>query len=152
MARCAVQWSKMGLVVARLAEDGFSPRCKEASENLMNRLWYCGANEHYRLQLNSLVFAAVSFPGSLPRTLPRTGIPPAGWDVLSLEDFKCLLHCVWCFADDGATTALAREYGGLLEAPLFASDRVQAEKSKITPLFGAHCSDASTTVSATTAS
>ena len=38
--------------------------------------------------------------------------------------------------------------GGLLEAPLFASDRVQAEKSKITPLFGAHCSDASTTVSA----
>ena len=68
------------LVVACLAEDGICPRCKEASENLMHRWWYCQANKQYRLQLNSLVPAAVSLPDSLPRTLapdswPRT---PAG--------------------------------------------------------------------------
>ena len=37
----AGQWSKMGLVVARLAEDGICPRCKEAPENLVHRLWCC---------------------------------------------------------------------------------------------------------------
>ena len=75
----------------------------------MHRLWYCRANEQYRLQLNSLVPAAVSFPDSSPRTLARTGIPPAGWDVLSLEEFKCFLNYSWCCAADG-TAALAREY------------------------------------------
>ena len=106
---CAGQWSKMGLVVARLAEDGLCPRCKEAPENLLHRLWSCRANEQYRLQLNSLVPAAVSFPDTRPRTLARAGIPPAGWDMLSPEEFKCLLNCFWCCAAD-ATTALAREY------------------------------------------
>ena len=76
---CAGQWSKMGLVVARLAEDGLCPRCKEAPENLMHRLWSCRANEQYRSQLNSLVVAAVGFPDSLTHTLARAGIPPAGW-------------------------------------------------------------------------
>ena len=32
-----------------------------------------------------------------------------GWDVLSLEEFKCLLNYLWCCAADG-TAALAREY------------------------------------------
>ena len=50
---CAGQWSKTGLFVARLTEDGICPRCKEAPENLMHRLWYCRANEQYRVQLNS---------------------------------------------------------------------------------------------------
>ena len=54
----------------------------------MHRLWYCPAHEQYRLQLNSLVLEAVSFPDSLLHTLARTGIPPAGWDVLSLEEFS----------------------------------------------------------------
>ena len=71
---CAGQRSKMGLVVARLAEDGLCPRCKEAPENLLHRLWSCRANEQYRLQLNSLVPAAVSFPDTRPRTLARAGI------------------------------------------------------------------------------
>ena len=79
--------SKMGLFVALLAEDGICPRCKEAPESLMHRLWYCRAIDQYRVQLNSLVPAAVSFPESLPHTLARTGIPPTGWDVLSLEEF-----------------------------------------------------------------
>ena len=113
---CAGQWSKTGLVVACLAEEGLCPRCKEAPENLMHRLWTCWANEQYRLQLNSLVPAAVSFPDSLPHTLARTGIPPAGWDVLSLEEFKRFLNYLWCCAADG-TTALAREYRGMPEAP-----------------------------------
>ena len=72
---CAGQWSKMGLLVALLAEDGICPRCKEAPENLMHRLWYCRAIDQYRVQLNSLVPAAVSFPESLLHTLARTGIP-----------------------------------------------------------------------------
>ena len=59
---CAGQWSKTELFVARLAEDGICPRCKEAPENLMHRLWNCWANEQYRFQLNSLVPAASSFP------------------------------------------------------------------------------------------
>ena len=139
---CAEQWSKMGLVVARLAEGGLCPRCKEAPENLMHHLWYCRANDQCRLQLNSLVPAAASFPDSLPHTLARTGIPPAGWDVLSLEEFKCLLNYLWCCAADG-TTAMAREYWGLPEALPSAFDRVQAEKTMITPCFGAQRSDAS---------
>ena len=49
-----------------------APKCKEAPENLMHRLWYCRANEQYKLQLNSLVPAAVSFPDSLLHTLART--------------------------------------------------------------------------------
>ena len=130
---CAGQWSKTGLFVARLAEDGICPRCKEAPENLMHRLWYCRANEQCRLQLNSLVRATVSFPDSLPHTLARTGIPLAGWDALSLEEFKCLLNFLWCCAADG-TTALARKYRGMPEAPPFAFDRVQAEKSMIVPV------------------
>ena len=80
---CAGEWSKMGLVVARLADGGLCPRRKEAPENLMHRLWYCRANEQFRVQLNSLVPAAVSFPDSLPHTLARTLTPPAAWDVLS---------------------------------------------------------------------
>ena len=32
----AGQWSKMGLVVARLADDGLCPRCKVSPENLMH--------------------------------------------------------------------------------------------------------------------
>ena len=72
---CAGQLSKIGLVVACLAEDGLS-RCKDAPENLMHRLWCCWANKQYRLQLNSLVLAAVSFQDSLPHTLPRRN--PAG--------------------------------------------------------------------------
>ena len=99
----------------------------------MHRLWYCRANEQYRLQLNSLVPAAVSFPDSSPRTLARTGISPAGWDVLSLEEFKCFLNYSWCCAADG-TAALAREYRGMPESPPYAFDRVQAEKSMIVPL------------------
>ena len=67
----AGQWSKTGLFVARLAEDGICPRCKEAPENLMHRLWYFRANEQYGVQLNSLVPTAVSFPDSLPHTLAR---------------------------------------------------------------------------------
>ena len=108
---CAGQWSMMGLVVAGLAEDGICPRCKEAPENHMHRLWTDRANGQYRLQSNSLVPAAVSFPDSLPYTLARAGIPPAGWGVLSLEEFKCLLNYLWCCAADG-TTALAREWQG----------------------------------------
>ena len=50
--------------------------------------------------------------------------------MLSLEEFKCLLNYLWCCAADG-TTALAREYRGMHEAPPFAFDRVQAEKSMI---------------------
>ena len=99
--------------------DGLCPRCKEASEDLIYRLWYCRANEQYRLQLDSLVPAAVSFPDSLPHTLARTGILPAGWDVLSLEEFKCLLNCSWCCAADGTRT-LAGQSRGLPEAPSFA--------------------------------
>ena len=120
---CAEQWSKTGLLDARLAEDGICPRCMEAPENLMHRLWFCRANE-----LNSLVPAAVSFPHSAPhtlvgtvelvgpgscqfpgltRTLARTKIPTTGWDVLSLEEFKCILNYLWCCAAHG-TTALAR--------------------------------------------
>ena len=98
----------------------------------MHRLWYLRANEQHKVQLNSMVPAAVSFPGALPHTLARTGIPPAGWDVLSLEEFKCLLNYLWCCAADG-TTALAREYREMLKAPPFAFDRVQAEKSMIAP-------------------
>ena len=113
-----------GLVVARLAEDGICPRCKEALENLMHRLWYCPANEQYRVQLNSLVPTAVSFPEPLPHTLARTGIPPAGWDVLSLKGSKCLLNYLWCSAADG-TSGVAREHRGLPEAPPFAFDRVK---------------------------
>ena len=75
---------------------------------------------------------AVSFLDSWLHTVARTGIPPAGCNVLSLEEFKCLLNCLWCCAADG-TTALAREYRGLLEAPHFAFDHVQAERSMITP-------------------
>ena len=93
---CAGQWSKMGLVVAGLAEDGICPRCKEPPENLTHRLWSCRANERYRFLLNSLAPAAVSFLDSLPHTLARTGIPPAGWNLLSLEEFKCLLNFLWC--------------------------------------------------------
>ena len=52
---CVGQWSKMGLVVARLADDGLCLRCKEAAEDLMHRLWTCLAIGQYRLQLNSLV-------------------------------------------------------------------------------------------------
>ena len=89
---CAGEWSKMGLLVARLAEDGICPRCKEAPENFMHRLWCCQANGQYRVQLNSFFPAVVSFPDSLLHTLGHTGIPPAGWDVLSLEEFKCLLN------------------------------------------------------------
>ena len=133
---CAGQWSKMGLAFACLAEDGLCPRCKEAPENLMHRLWSWWANEQYRVQLNSLVPAAVSFPDSLAHTLARTGIPRAGWDVLSLEEFKCLVNFLWCCAADG-TTALAREYREMLEAPPFAFDRVQAEKSMTGP-FSVH--------------
>ena len=115
---CAGQWSKTGLFVARLAEDGICPRCKDAPENLMHRLWYCRANEQNRFQLNSLVPAAVSFLDSLPHALARTGIPLAGWDVLSLEEFKCFLNYLWCcVADD--TMALAREYRAMPEAPPF---------------------------------
>ena len=88
--------------------------------------------------------AAVSFLDSLPHTLARTGIPPAGWDVLSLEEFKCLLNYTWCRAADG-TTALAREYREMPEAPPFAFVRVQAEKSMIA-FFGTQCSDASAAV------
>ena len=134
--RCTVSCiaSQALLVVARLAEDGLCPRCKEAPENLMHRLWSCRANEQYRIQLNSLVPAAVSFPDSLPHTLARTRIPPAAWDVLSLKGFQCLLNYLWCCAADG-TTALAREYRELPEAPPFAFDRVQAERSMITPFL-----------------
>ena len=71
------------------------------------------------------------FPG-LTATHARTGIPPAGLNVLSLKEFRCLLNYLWCCAADG-TTALARMYRGLPEAPPFASDRVQAEKSMIVP-------------------
>ena len=81
---------------------------------------------------NSLVQAAVSFPDSLRHTLARTRIPPAGWDVLSLEEFTCFLNYLWCCTADG-TTALAREYQVVHEAPPFAFDRVQAEKSMIVP-------------------
>ena len=49
--------------------------------------------------------------------LTASGIPPAGWDVLSLEEFKCLLNLLWCCAADG-TTALAREYRGCLKPHL----------------------------------
>ena len=108
---CAGQGSKTGLFVALLAEGGICPRCKAAPENLMHRLWYCRSNEQYRVQLNSLVPAAVSFPDSLPRTLAHTGIPP-----VSLEEFKCLLNSLWCCAADG-TTALVRESRGLLKIP-----------------------------------
>ena len=98
----------------------------------MHRLWYCRANDQYRVQLNSLVPAAVSFPELLLHTLARTGIPPAGWDVLSVEEFECLLNYLWCCAA-GGTTALAREYREMPEAPPFAFDRVQVEKSMIVP-------------------
>ena len=98
----------------------------------MHRLWYCRANVQYRVHLNSLILAAVSIPEPLPHTLARAGMPPVGWDVLSLEEFKCLLNCLWCCAADG-TAALAREFWGLPEASPFAFDRVQAEKSMITP-------------------
>ena len=81
---------------------------------------------------NSLVQAAVSFPDSLPHTLARAGIPPSSWDVLSLEEFTCFLNYLWCCTADG-TTALAREYQVVHEAPPFAFDRVQAEKSMIVP-------------------
>ena len=53
-----------------------------------DRLWPCRANQQYRLQLNSLVPAAVSFPDFLPHTLARTRIPRASWDVLSLEELS----------------------------------------------------------------
>ena len=98
----------------------------------MYRLWYCLANEQYRVPLNSLVPAAVNILDSSLHTLARTGIPLAAWDVLSLKEFKCLLNHMWCCAADG-TTALAREYRGLPDAPPFALDRVQAEKSMIVP-------------------
>ena len=77
MMRCGDthwHWSKTGLFVARLAEDGVCPRCKEAPENLMHRLWYCRASEQYRSQLNSSVPAAASFPDSSLHTLARAGI------------------------------------------------------------------------------
>ena len=132
---CAGQWSKMGLVVACLAEDGICPRCKEAPDNVMHHLWYCWANEQYRLQLNFVVPAAASFSGLLASlSLARAGIPPAGWDVFSLEEFKCLLNYLWCCAADGPT-ALAGESRGLPEAPPFAFDRVPAERSMITPFW-----------------
>ena len=115
---CAEQWSKIGLVVARLADVVSCPKCKEAPVDLMHRLWTCWANKQYRSRLNSLVPAAASFPDSLPRTLARTGIPPTGLDVLSLEEFTCLLNYLWFCAADG-TTALGREYKGLPEAPHF---------------------------------
>ena len=57
------------------------------------------------------------------------------------------MNYLWCFAADG-TTALAREYRVLLEAPPFAFGRVQAERSMITSFFGAWCSDASAAISA----
>ena len=82
--------------------------------------------------MNSSVPAAVSFPESLPHTLARTGIPLAGWDVLSVAEFECLWNYLWCCAADD-TTALAREYRGIPEAPPFAFDRVQAEKCMIVP-------------------
>ena len=71
----AGQWSETGLFVEGLAEDGICPRCKKAPRNLMHRLWSCRENEQYRLQLSSLVLAAVSFPDSRPHTLARTGNP-----------------------------------------------------------------------------
>ena len=92
------------------------------------------ANEQYRLQLNSLVPAAVSFPDSLPRTQACAGIPPAGLDVLSLEESKCFLNYLRCCAADGAM-ALAREYGEMPEAPPFAFYCVEAERSMITPFW-----------------
>ena len=54
--------------------------------------------------------------------------------MLSLEEFKCFLNYLWCCTADG-TTALAREYREMPEAPQFAFDRVQAEKSMITPFL-----------------
>ena len=92
---------------------------------------FCRANEQYRVQLNSLAPSAVSFLDSLPHTLARTGIPPAGWNLLSLEEFKCLLNFLWCCAADGTTAPYRR----LPEAPPFAFDRVQAERSTITPFL-----------------
>ena len=53
--------------------------------------------------------------------------------MLSVEEFECLLNYLWCCAADG-TTALAREYREMPEAPPFAFDRVQAEKSMIVPI------------------
>ena len=49
-----------------------------------------------------------------------------------LKEFKCLLNYLWCCAADG-TTALAREYRRMPEAPPFAFDRVQAGKSMMVP-------------------
>ena len=62
---CTGEWSKMGLLLAGLAEDGICLGCKEAPENFMHRLWCCRATEQYRVQLNSLVPAAAQFSGLL---------------------------------------------------------------------------------------
>ena len=60
---CAGQWSKTGLLVARLAEDGICPRCEEAPENLVHRLWYCRAKEQYRVQFELVGPGNCQFPG-----------------------------------------------------------------------------------------
>ena len=129
---CSGQWSKMELVVARLAEA--LSEVQGGSREPHAPLVALPGERAVQVTVELVGPCSCQFSGLLASHTSALQESRRQAGTSSLEEFRCLLNYLWCCAADG-TTALAREYWGLPEVPPFAFDRVQAEKSMITPFW-----------------
>ena len=147
---CAGQLSKMGLVVARLADNGLCLRCKEPRGPLAplvdlpgKRAVQFTVKTRWSLQLP--VFRTPSLTRLRVQESRRQVGTCSPWKSSSVPRTTCGVMLL-------TVPRLWQEStGGFLKLRLFAFDRVQAERPMITPFFGAQCSDAFSAVFAAAA-